>query len=116
MERFYICCGGFSRIGLSQEDMLLIYYTFSCFFLTVLVKIKHLQAMDMMKFTTSTPFSPKNTGYQNFFEAFVDNKSNYPLKEVEIQEGAAVNQVIPYIIFLVSPIFALVLIVVQKKM
>lgn len=72
--------------------------------------------MDMMKFTTSTPFSPKNTGYQNFFEAFVDNKSNYPLKEVEIQEGAAVNQVIPYIIFLVSPIFALVLIVVQKKM
>jgi hypothetical protein len=67
--------------------------------------------MEMMKVTTSTPF---NTGYQNFFEAFVQNKSNYPLEEVEIEEGA-LSQVLPYIIFLVSPIFAVLLIALQKR-
>ncbi|XP_062083042.1 uncharacterized protein LOC133789280 isoform X2 [Humulus lupulus] len=40
------------------------------------------QAMEMMKFTTSSPYL-KNTGYQNYFEAFVEKKSNYPIKEVE---------------------------------
>lgn len=72
------------------------------------------QAMEMMKVTTSTPFSLNNTGYQNFFEAFLQNKSNYPLEEVEIEEGA-LSQVLPYIIFLVSPIFAVLLIAVQKR-
>ncbi|KAG2671772.1 hypothetical protein I3760_13G010800 [Carya illinoinensis] len=72
------------------------------------------QAMEMMKFTTSTPLYLKNAGYQNFFEAFIEKKSNYPLKEVEFEEGG-LNQVLPYIIFLVSPIFALLIIVVQKR-
>ncbi|XP_018807824.1 uncharacterized protein LOC108981190 [Juglans regia] len=72
------------------------------------------QAMEMMKFTTSTPFYLKNAGYQNFFEAFIEKKSNYPLKKVEFEEGG-LNQVLPYIIFLVSPIFALLIIVVQKR-
>lgn len=70
--------------------------------------------MEMMKVTRSTPFSPNNTGYLNFFEAFVQNKSNYPLEEVEIEEGG-LSQVLPYIIFLVSPIFAVLLIAVQKR-
>ncbi|KAK4548405.1 hypothetical protein RGQ29_032795 [Quercus rubra] len=72
------------------------------------------QAMEMMKVTTSSPFYLKNTGYQNFFEAFVENKSNYPLKEAEIEEGS-LSQVLPYIIFLVSPIFAILLIAIQKR-
>lgn len=67
-----------------------------------------------MKFTTSTPLYLKNAGYQNFFEAFIEKKSNYPLKEVEFEEGG-LNQVLPYIIFLVSPILALLIIVVQKR-
>ena len=68
----------------------------------------------MMKVTTSSPFYLKNTGYQNFFDAFVENKSNYPLKEAEIEEGS-LSQVLPYIIFLVSPIFAILLIAIQKR-
>ncbi|KAM4072720.1 hypothetical protein ACB094_11G160400 [Castanea mollissima] len=72
------------------------------------------QAMEMMKVTTSSPFYLKNTGYQNFFEAFVENKSNYPLKEAEIEEGS-LNQVLPYIIFLLSPIIAILLIAIQKR-
>ena len=68
----------------------------------------------MMKVTTSSPFYLKNTGYQNFFEAFVENKSNYPLKEAEIEEDS-LRQVLPYIIFLVSPIFAILLIAIQKR-
>nr|XP_023911386.1 uncharacterized protein LOC112022998 [Quercus suber] len=72
------------------------------------------QAMEMMKVTTSSPFYLKNTGYQNFFEAFVENKSNYPLKEAEIEEGS-LSQVLPYIIFMISPIFAIMLIAIQKR-
>ncbi|KAL4600757.1 hypothetical protein ACB092_11G221900 [Castanea dentata] len=72
------------------------------------------QAMEMMKVTRSSPFYLKNTGYQNFFEAFVENKSNYPLKEAAIEEGSLI-QVLPYIIFLVSPMFAILLIAIQKR-
>jgi hypothetical protein len=70
--------------------------------------------MEMMKVTTSNPFYLKNTGYQNFFEAFIENKSNYPLKEAKTEEGS-LRQVLPYIIFLVSPIFAILLIAVLKR-
>ncbi|PON74387.1 cytochrome C oxidase subunit [Parasponia andersonii] len=71
------------------------------------------QAMEMMKFTTTSPYL-KNTGYQNYFEAFVENKSNYPLKEVEDDVGS-LSQTLPYIFFLVSPIFLVLLIAVQKR-
>ncbi|KAH7528062.1 hypothetical protein FEM48_Zijuj05G0031800 [Ziziphus jujuba var. spinosa] len=72
------------------------------------------EAMEMMKFTTSSPFSQKNTGYQNYFEAFIEKKTNYTQKEVE-DEVVTLGQTLPYIIFLVSPIFIVLLIAVQKR-
>jgi len=44
--------------------------------------------MEMMK-VRSSKLSAKSTGYQNYFEAFIDKKSNYSLdKDEELQEGA----------------------------
>lgn len=66
----------------------------------------------MMKVTSST-FSSMNTGYQNYFNAFIWDKVNYSLKEDETEEGA-IQQAIPYIIFLLFPIFIVLLIAVRK--
>ncbi|RDY01320.1 hypothetical protein CR513_15364, partial [Mucuna pruriens] len=46
------------------------------------------QAMEMMKVATGSPFYLKNTGYQNYFDAFVENKSNYPQEDGPVQESA----------------------------
>lgn len=73
-----------------------------------------LQAMEMMKVTGGSPFSLRNTGYQNYFDAFIENKDNYPLKEAEVEVGT-LSQTLPYIIFLVSPIFIILLIALQKR-
>lgn len=70
------------------------------------------QAMEMMKLTRSPPW--KNTGFQNYFEAFIENKSDYLLKEAEGEVGT-LSQTLPYIIFLVSPIFIVLLIALQKR-
>ncbi|KAM6576104.1 hypothetical protein CsatB_027941 [Cannabis sativa] len=73
------------------------------------------QAMEMMKFTTSSPYM-KNTGYQNYFEAFVEKKSNYPIKDVEDDDVVgSLSQTLPYIFLLVSPIFLVLFIAVQKR-
>ncbi|XP_060217493.1 uncharacterized protein LOC132644864 isoform X1 [Lycium barbarum] len=69
------------------------------------------QAMEMMKVTGST-FS-LNTDYQNYFNAFIRDKVNYSLKEDESDEGA-IRQAVPYIIFLLFPIFIVLLIAVRK--
>ncbi|KAG5118329.1 hypothetical protein JHK82_032749 [Glycine max] len=45
------------------------------------------QAMEMMKETTGSQFYLKNSDYQNYFDAFVENKSNYP-KDGLVQESA----------------------------
>lgn len=71
------------------------------------------QAMEMMKETTGSQFYLKNSDYQNYFDAFVENKSNYPGGDGPVQESA-MNQVLPYILFLVSPIFVVLLIAVRK--
>lgn len=68
------------------------------------------QAMEMMKVRSS---SDKNTDYRNFFEAFVEDKTNYPLQEAGSEEGA-LTQALPYMIFLASPIFVILLIAVQR--
>ncbi|XP_027163200.1 uncharacterized protein LOC113763564 [Coffea eugenioides] len=70
------------------------------------------QAMEMMKVTNST-LSPKNTGYQNYFDAFIRDKTNYPLEEAEVDE-AVLSQALPYMILLLSPILIVVLIAAQK--
>lgn len=64
----------------------------------------------MMKVTGST-FSSMNTGYQNYFDAFIRDKVNYSKDETE--EGA-IQQAIPYIIFLLFPIFIVLLIALRK--
>ncbi|CAK9175092.1 unnamed protein product [Ilex paraguariensis] len=71
------------------------------------------QAMKMMKVTGSS-FPLVSMGYQNYFEAFIEDKANYPLKEPEDKEGALSQALLPYIIFLVSPIFILVFFAVHK--
>ncbi|GER38388.1 CM0216.540.nc protein [Striga asiatica] len=70
------------------------------------------QAMEMMKVNTS-PSSALNTDYQNYFDAFVQNKKNYPSNEAE-SNGGGLNEALPYIIFLISPIFVVFLIAAFK--
>ncbi|KAK4414528.1 hypothetical protein Salat_2865800 [Sesamum alatum] len=70
------------------------------------------QAMEMMKVTSSTS-SPLSTGYQNYFEAFLQDKANYSLKEDQVDEGG-LNQALPYVVFLVSPIVIVLLIAASK--
>nr|XP_043624978.1 uncharacterized protein LOC122596463 [Erigeron canadensis] len=72
------------------------------------------QAMEMMKVTSSRA-SKRKTGYQNFFDAFVENKNNLSSVETEVEEDAAV-QALPYVIFLVSPIIMILVIAVQKRL
>ena len=65
-----------------------------------------------MKVTRSSPW--RNTDYQNYFEAFVDRKSDYTLEDDEVEVGT-LSQILPYIIFLVSPVFIMLLIAIQKR-
>ncbi|KAL7234544.1 hypothetical protein ACSBR1_018038 [Camellia fascicularis] len=71
------------------------------------------QAVEMMKMK-STTLSPINTGYQNYFEAFIEDKANYGLKDAEVEESA-LNQALPYIIFLASPILVVLLMAAVQK-
>jgi len=71
------------------------------------------QAMEMMKVSTSSPFYLKNTGYQNYFDAFVEKRSNYSEEDDLVQESA-MNQVLPYILFLLSPIFIVLFVALRK--
>ncbi|KAK4411117.1 hypothetical protein Sango_0184700 [Sesamum angolense] len=70
------------------------------------------QAMEMMKVTSSTR-SPRSTGYQNYFEAFLQDKTNYSLKEDQVDEGG-LNQALPYVVFLVSPVVIVLLIAASR--
>lgn len=72
------------------------------------------QAMEMMRVTSSSS-SSKNMGYQNYFEAFIEDKGNYPVQDTEVEEDA-LTQSIPYILFLALPIFIILLIAVQKQL
>ncbi|KAJ4711520.1 Cytochrome C oxidase subunit [Melia azedarach] len=44
------------------------------------------QAMEMMKVTNSK-FSTRNTGYRSYFEAFVEDKTNYLVQEAGAEKG-----------------------------
>ncbi|KDP40502.1 hypothetical protein JCGZ_24501 [Jatropha curcas] len=70
------------------------------------------QAMEMMKVTGSN-FSPKSTGYRKYFEKFIDdNVTNYLVEEAESR--GALSEALPYMVFLVSPIFIVLFIAVQR--
>ncbi|XP_049931647.1 uncharacterized protein LOC116246308 isoform X2 [Nymphaea colorata] len=70
------------------------------------------QAMEMMK-VRSLSTSPKATGFQNYFDAFVDDQSNYSIPKEEKEDGM-IMEVVPYFIFLLTPIVFLLLIAVRK--
>ncbi|KAJ8748778.1 hypothetical protein K2173_011333 [Erythroxylum novogranatense] len=73
------------------------------------------QAMEMMNMSGSN-FSPESTGYQNYFEAFVEDKMKYAGGQAPNPvEDDLMSQVIPYITFLVFPIFIVLIIAVQGK-
>lgn len=57
----------------------------------------------MMKVGSSN-VPPLSSGYQNYFEAFVKDKKNYPSQEAGVDEGSSSSQTLPYIIFLLSPV------------
>ncbi|XP_075473818.1 uncharacterized protein LOC142504856 [Primulina tabacum] len=67
------------------------------------------QAMEMMKVGSSN-VSPLSSGYQNYFEAFVKDKKNYPVQESQVDEGSSSTQTLPYIILLLSPVIIVLLI------
>ncbi|KAJ1262666.1 hypothetical protein BS78_09G126700 [Paspalum vaginatum] len=68
------------------------------------------QAMDFMK-VNSTPV-PKNTGYEMYFTKFSVQKSYYAsLDEPEV----GIDQIIPYMLFLVSPIFLVAFAALRKS-
>ncbi|GAB4827834.1 hypothetical protein Ancab_034719 [Ancistrocladus abbreviatus] len=69
------------------------------------------QAMEMMKVRRSIP---RSTGYQKYFEAFVEDKVDYTPASTETEEGDLV-QALPYIIFLASPILLVLLIAATKR-
>ncbi|WJX45313.1 hypothetical protein P8452_32201 [Trifolium repens] len=74
------------------------------------------QAMEMMKVKGGSSRYEKNTFYQSYFDAFIENKSYYPLKvKDEVAQESEMNQVFLYIIFLISPIFVVLLLAVQKR-
>ena len=70
--------------------------------------------MEMMKVTSSSS-TKRKTGYQNFFDAFVENKNNLSINETEVEEDATM-QALPYVIFLISPILMILVIAVQKRL
>ncbi|KAF8719931.1 hypothetical protein HU200_024697 [Digitaria exilis] len=68
------------------------------------------QAMDFMK-VNSTPV-PKNTGYETYFTKFSGQKNYYAsLDEPEV----GLEQIIPYMLFLVSPIFIVAFVALRKS-
>lgn len=68
----------------------------------------------MMKVTTRSSFLSNDSSYQNYFEAFLENKLNYSADESGIGEGV-LNQSLPYVIFLLSPILLVLFAAVQKR-
>ncbi|XP_022743540.1 uncharacterized protein LOC111294490 [Durio zibethinus] len=71
------------------------------------------KAMEMMKVTGSNP-SSTYTGYDKYFEALIEDKAYYSPEGAEVTEGA-LNQALPYMVFLLSPIVVVLFIALQKR-
>lgn len=71
----------------------------------------------MMKVTSSSR-SSIDMDYQNYFEAFVGNKSNYKSEEEEEEEvdKGSLSQALAYMIFLFSPVIFVILAAVGKRL
>jgi hypothetical protein len=68
--------------------------------------------MEFMKVKSS--YLSRTTGYEMYFDSFVDNKEVYTSAKAEPKD-AEVTQILPYIVFLVSPLVAVLLIAVRKS-
>lgn len=66
----------------------------------------------MMKVSSST-ISPRDTVYQNYFDAFVRGNSNYRISEAEVDD-AALREALPYVILFLAPILFVIVIAVLK--
>ncbi|MCL7047382.1 hypothetical protein MKW94_003861 [Papaver nudicaule] len=71
------------------------------------------EAMEMIKFKSTS--QPIKTGYRNFFDAFVEDKTGYSLKVADEEEdNDAVRQTIPYVIFLIAPLLIVFILALRK--
>lgn len=57
---------------------------------------------------------PIKTGYEDYFGVFVDNKISYS-PSIEEQNERVLEQVFPYLIFLLSPLLIILLLLVKKS-
>ncbi|CAD5165761.1 uncharacterized protein LOC135645838 [Musa acuminata AAA Group] len=71
------------------------------------------QAMEMMKASGSSIL--RKTGYETYFDAFVENNDDYsPTKEE--QEESTLRQGLPYIMFLSSPVLFIIFLAARKSL
>lgn len=69
----------------------------------------------MMK-VGSSRLSSSNTGYQNYFEAFVEDKADYTSRNEDgARQGALISNAFPYLVFLFSPVLLVIFIALQKR-
>lgn len=71
-----------------------------------------LQAMEMMKVTSSS--ISRTTGYENYFDVFVENKVNFNPADEEPGQSV-LDQALPYVLLLASPIFFVLFAAVRKS-
>ncbi|KAL9843476.1 putative tetratricopeptide-like helical domain superfamily [Arabidopsis thaliana] len=71
------------------------------------------QAMEMLKVKGSS-FAEGNTGYQDYFEAFVEDKTNYKAQEEKKGEEMGINETLLYVILLASPILMVFIVAAQR--
>ncbi|KAI3997793.1 hypothetical protein MKX01_007680 [Papaver californicum] len=70
------------------------------------------EAMEMIKFKSTS--LPIKSGYQNYFDAFVEDKTGSVRVADEEEDNAALGQTIPYVIFLLAPLFIVFLLALRK--
>lgn len=68
----------------------------------------------MMKVSMKSSKS-RPTGYQGYFEAFVEDRGDYAMGLEEKNEDV-MKEILPYLILLVAPIFLIVLIAARKSL
>ncbi|KAL5202752.1 hypothetical protein ABZP36_013704 [Zizania latifolia] len=69
------------------------------------------QAMDFMK-VNSSPL-PRNTGYEKYFDKFGGQKNYYAALD---EPDMGIAQIMPYMLFLVSPIFLVAFVALRKSL
>lgn len=66
-----------------------------------------------MKVTSSS--ISRTTGYENYFDAFVENKVDFNPADEEPGGQSVLDQALPYVLLLASPIFFVLFAAVRKS-